>query len=72
MLQLRFAPFVLFIYFLTFQRSTVECRPRIQRILVHGHEWTVPDEPGWEDGKILKKNFVHKQTTDFCISCQKS
>ena len=34
----------------------IECRPRTQKILVDGHEWTVPNEPGWEEGesKILK------------------
>jgi hypothetical protein len=28
-----------------------ESRPHTQRIVVHGHEWTVPNEEGWEEGK---------------------
>lgn len=72
MIQLRFVPFVIFIYLLTFQRFIVECRPRVQRIVIHGHEWTVPNEPGWEDGKIVFEIFIYKDKNDFCISCSKS
>jgi hypothetical protein len=42
---------VMFIYLIILQLSNIECRPRTQKILVHGHEWTVPYEPGWEDSK---------------------
>ena len=52
MLQFRFTLLIIFIYLLILERSAVECRPRIQRILIDGHEWTVPNEPGWEDGKF--------------------
>lgn len=38
---------------LLLQLWTIEGHPRTQRITVHGHEWTVPDEPGWEAGSIL-------------------
>jgi hypothetical protein len=41
--------FIIFIYFLL---SIIECRPRTQKLLVHGHEWTVPNEEGWQEGKI--------------------
>ncbi len=50
MSQLRFLPFLILICLLILQPSTIECRPRTQRIMIHGHEWTVPNEPGWEDG----------------------
>ena len=43
--------FALFVSVSILQVSLVECRPRTQRIVVHGHEWTVPNEPGWSDGK---------------------
>ncbi|CAF0998457.1 unnamed protein product [Didymodactylos carnosus] len=26
----------------------VLCRPHLQKFVIHGHEWTVPNEPGWE------------------------
>lgn len=48
---------VILIYLLVLQPSMAECRPRIQRIVIHGHEWTVPNEPGWEDGNIIEVNF---------------
>ena len=50
MLQVRFLSFLIFNYLLVLQPSTIECRPRTQRIVIHGHEWTVPNEPGWEEG----------------------
>ena len=31
--------------------SAVDGRPRTQRIIIHGHEWTVPNEPGWHESK---------------------
>lgn len=35
------------------QLSTIDCRPHTQKIIVHGHEWTVPNEPGWDKGKLI-------------------
>lgn len=35
-----------------FQQFPVECNPLSQKIIIHGHHWTVPNEPGWEQGKI--------------------
>ena len=32
--------------------SLVQSYPQTQKIVVHGHEWTVPDEPGWHEGKF--------------------
>ncbi|CAF3267558.1 unnamed protein product [Rotaria socialis] len=26
-----------------------ECRPLHKKIVIDGHEWTVPNEPGWEE-----------------------
>jgi hypothetical protein len=62
MSQFRFLLFAIFIYLLIAQPSTIESRPRTQRIIIHGHEWTVPNEPGWEDGNILfvKFSFIIK------------
>jgi hypothetical protein len=47
---LNFLTLIVFIYILTLQSFTIECRPHTQKIIVHGHEWTVPNEPGWEKG----------------------
>ena len=44
-------PFALLACISILQPSLVECRPRTQRVIVHGHEWTVPAEPGWKDGE---------------------
>jgi len=43
--------FVIFIYLIINQLSIIECRPHTQKIIIHGHEWTVPNEEGWEEGK---------------------
>jgi hypothetical protein len=59
MLQLRFASFVIFACILILQLSTIECRPRTQKIVIHGHEWTVPDEPGWEEGKMVVQTAIN-------------
>lgn len=64
MLQLRFVSFIVFIYILNFQAGLIECRPHTQKIVVHGHEWTVPDEPGWEDGKLFSL-LIGQETNDF-------
>lgn len=33
------------------QFSLSNCRPHhTQKLIVHGHEWTVPNEDGWEEG----------------------
>ncbi|UJR22857.1 hypothetical protein I4U23_025886 [Adineta vaga] len=34
---------------LLIQLSMIDCRPHTQKIVVHGHEWTVPNESGWEE-----------------------
>ncbi|CAM4915205.1 unnamed protein product [Rotaria socialis] len=47
------ASLIIFIYCILFQLSFIDCRPHNQRLLVQGHQWTVPDEPGWED--VLKE-----------------
>ena len=58
MLQSRFALLLVFIYLQILQLHIIECRPRSQKIIIRGHEWTVPDEPGWDDRKIiLQKSF---------------
>lgn len=44
--------FVIFIYLIISQLSITESRPHTQKIVVHGHEWTVPNEEGWQQGKI--------------------
>ncbi len=49
----------IFIYFIILQLYIVECRPHTQRIIVHGHEWTVPNEVGWEEGKLKLKLLIH-------------
>jgi len=53
MLQHRLVPFVIFISLLILHQSTIECRPNTQKIIIDGHEWTVPNEPGWVEGKIV-------------------
>lgn len=53
MLQRRFVSFIIFVYLLHVQLYAVEGRPQTKKIVVDGHEWTVPDEPGWEDGKFI-------------------
>ncbi|CAF2979528.1 unnamed protein product [Rotaria sp. Silwood2] len=40
---------IIFVCFIILQSSIINCRPHTQKIVVHGHEWTVPNEPGWED-----------------------
>ncbi len=49
MSTLNLISFIIFIYLIM---SITESRPRTQKIVVHGHEWTVPNEEGWEQGKI--------------------
>ncbi|CAF1549716.1 unnamed protein product [Adineta ricciae] len=49
MAQSSFLSFIVFTCLLVLQPSTIECRPRTQRIVIHGHEWTVPNESGWQD-----------------------
>lgn len=53
MLQLRFVSFAILIYLLNLQPYIVEGRPSTQKIIVHGHEWTVPDGPGWDEGEFI-------------------
>jgi hypothetical protein len=43
--------FVIFLCFILI----IESRPSTQKIVVHGHEWTVPNEQGWEEGKKKMK-----------------
>ncbi|CAF2358542.1 unnamed protein product [Rotaria sp. Silwood2] len=42
-------PILMIIYLFVFQSTTIECRSLTQKIVIHGHEWTVPNEPGWEE-----------------------
>ncbi|CAF0750393.1 unnamed protein product [Rotaria sordida] len=42
-------PIFIIICLYVFQPSIFECSPLTQKIVIHGHEWTVPNEPGWED-----------------------
>jgi hypothetical protein len=53
MLQHSLAAFFIFILILVFQQWKVECRPATQKLIIDGHEWTVPNEAGWEDGKLV-------------------
>ena len=62
MLQRRFVPLAISVYLLIVQLFNIECRPHIQKVLVQDHEWTVPDEPGWEDSKIILRIFLMKNT----------
>lgn len=38
---------------LIIQLSSIDCRPHTKKIIVHGHEWTVPNEEGWD--KVLEE-----------------
>jgi hypothetical protein len=60
MLQLQFVTFVILICFLIFQPSTIQCRPHNRKIIINGHEWTVPDEPGWEECNNIEIFFQKK------------
>ena len=51
---------VIIVGVLLLQLWTIEARPRTQKIVVHGHEWTVPNEPGWEKGEIISSACVLK------------
>lgn len=51
--SVRLTPISIVIVILILPFSLVQCRPHSQRILIHGHEWIVPNEPGWEDGKSI-------------------
>jgi len=41
------------IYLFIIQQSPTECRRRFQRIVINGHDWTVPNQPGWDARKSL-------------------
>ncbi len=58
---------LIFIHLLIIQPSTIESRPHTQRIIIRGHEWTVPNEPGWEDGNILFQVWFSKKENDFIL-----
>jgi hypothetical protein len=74
MSQFRFLPFFIFIYLLIVQPSTIECRPRTQRIIINGHEWTVPNKPGWEDGNIsfFSQVFFYNKNSFILIVLQEA
>jgi len=61
--------FVIFIYFIIFQLSIIESRPHTQKIVVHGHEWTVPNEEGWREGKIKFVFYYLILFFDFFLDC---
>ncbi len=67
MLQYRLVPFVIFICVLVLQQSIIECRPNTQQIIIDGHEWTVPNEPGWKEGEIAFEISLRKKTTTFIL-----
>ncbi|CAF1349128.1 unnamed protein product [Adineta steineri] len=67
MKQFYFLSFVIFIYLLVLQPSIVECRHRSQRIVIHGHEWTVPNEPGW-DNVLREAEAVRRRLLSNCAS----
>ena len=48
------SPLVWMISFLL-SMNFVQSRPRMQTIRINGHEWTVPDEPGWGEGEKLTR-----------------
>ncbi|CAF1271691.1 unnamed protein product [Rotaria sp. Silwood1] len=58
---------MIFVYFICIQFSIINCRPHTQKIVVHGHEWTVPNEPGWEDVLQEAEPIRHKFLTN-CAS----
>ena len=68
MFQHRLVPFFIFTLVLVFQQLKVECRPATQKIVIGGHEWTVPNEPGWEDGKIIFQNLCREKNKIIPIS----
>ena len=45
--------FFIFVLALILQQFKTECNPTAQKVTVDTHEWTISDEPGWDDGKIL-------------------
>ncbi|CAF0776847.1 unnamed protein product [Adineta steineri] len=59
--------FVICVYFIVLQLTIIECRPRTQKIVVHGHEWTVPNEPGWKEILDEAEPIRRKYLTD-CAS----
>jgi hypothetical protein len=67
MSQLRFLTFLILIYLLILQPSTIECRPHIQKIIIHGHEWTVPNEPGWENGNCFFSNMLSAKRNNLIL-----
>jgi hypothetical protein len=72
MSQFRFITFITLIYLLVLQPSTIECRPRNQRIVIGAHEWTVSDEPGWEEGNIIQIFFQKKKLCILFFSSTRS
>ncbi|UJR26094.1 hypothetical protein I4U23_007440 [Adineta vaga] len=68
MTQLYFISFLTFVCLLILQPSTIECRPRTQRIVIHGHEWTVPNEPGWEDVLNEAESVRHRLLSNCATS----
>ncbi|CAF2770632.1 unnamed protein product [Rotaria sp. Silwood2] len=58
---------IIFVCFIILQSSIINCRPHTQKIVVHGHEWTVPNEPGWEDVLQEAEPVRHKFLTN-CAS----
>lgn len=50
---------ILFFVLIILEIHVVESFPRTQKIIVQGHEWTVPNEPGWHEGKsfVVKDRF---------------
>jgi hypothetical protein len=55
--MLQHHPVLLFIFILILilQQLKIECRPTAQKHLINGHEWTISDEPGWAEGKLVFK-----------------
>lgn len=45
------------IYLFVIQQTPTECRRLYQRIVINGHDWTVPNEPGWNARTIYLLAF---------------
>lgn len=45
----------------------VSGHPRIQRIVLNGHEWFVPDEPEWKASKYLPIKLINKYKHAFLL-----
>ncbi|CAF1291473.1 unnamed protein product [Rotaria magnacalcarata] len=45
-----------------------ECHPLHKKIVIHGHEWTVPNEPGWEEVLRVVEPIRHQLLSNCATS----